>query len=218
MPVLHKYKDKEKYYVLTSINGNIVTFQLTNEGHKKLLDAGIKNEERFKRALLFDLYRTGDAFTHGTGPDKIEVVDKRQLVFDFSDDPEPESIFPSCSICNSINDLHLVEVRDKEHFAGIYCSDCRKLRSATINTSIPLPLINRNLINRIFEMNNITKSDKSLTAYRKLLDTEFANRWEEIAKSRNVKKSTTQNRLFESEDDQSSLLQLNHNAFRRTKK
>jgi hypothetical protein len=96
--------------------------------------SGIKNEERFGRALLFDLYRTGDAFTHGAGPGKLEGTDKRQLALDFADDPEPESIFPSCSVCNSINDLHLVGVKDKEHFAGIYCSDCRKIRSATINT------------------------------------------------------------------------------------
>lgn len=206
MPVLHKYRDKEKYYVLTSINSSIVTFQLTDDGHKKLLETGIKNEERFGRALLFDLYRTGDAFTHGAGPGKIEGTDKRQLVLDFTDDPEPESIFPSCSVCNSINDLHLVEVKDKEHFAGIYCSDCRKIRSATINTSIPLPLINRGLLCRVLEMNNIQKTDKSLTEYRKLLDTEFVNRWEEIAKTKSVKKSITRNRLFESEDDQGSLL------------
>lgn len=166
MPVLHKYKDKEKYYVLTSISGKIVTFQLTNEGHLKLLKSGINNDERFGRALLFDLYRTGDAFTHGAGPGKIEGVDKRQLVFDFPDDPEPESIFPSCSVCKSINDLHLVEVKDKEHFAGIYCSDCRKIRSSTINASIPLPLINRGLLSRVLEMNNIQKTDKSLTEYR----------------------------------------------------
>lgn len=206
MPVLHKYKDKEKYYVLTSIDGNIVTFQLTDDGHKKLLDAGINNEDRFGRALLFDLYRTGDAFTHGAGPEKIEGVDRRQLIFDFPDDPEPESIFPSCSVCNSINDLHLVEVKDKEHFAGIYCSDCRKIRSATVNTSVPLPLITRGLLSRVLEMNSIQKTDKSLTEYRKLLDTEFVNRWEEIAKTKSVKKSQSQNRLFYSEDDQGSLL------------
>jgi hypothetical protein len=82
MPVLNKYKGKEKYYVLTSISGKIVTFQLTNEGHLKLLEAGINNEERFGRALLFDLYRTGDAFTHGAGPGKLEGTDKRQLALD----------------------------------------------------------------------------------------------------------------------------------------
>jgi len=206
MPVLHKYKDREKYYVLTSISGKIVTFQLTDDGHKKLLEAGIKNEERFGRALLFDLYRTGDAFTHGTGPGKIEGADKRQFVFDFPDDPEPESIFPSCSVCNSINDLHLVEVKDKDHFAGIYCSECRKIRSATINTSIPLPLINRGLLSRVLDMNNIQKIDKSLTEYRKLLDTEFINRWEEIAKTNTSKQAKKQDKLFNFEDNQGKLL------------
>lgn len=206
MPVLHKYKDKEKYYVLTSINNNIVTFQLTDDGHKKLLEVGIKNGDKFGRVLLFDLYRTGDAFTHGTGPGTIEVADKRQLLFDFPDDPEPESIFPSCSVCNSINDLHLVEVRDKEHFAGIYCSECRKIRSATINTSIPLPLINRGLLSRVLEMNNIQKTDKSLTEYRKLLDTEFVNRWEEIAKTKTSEQSKKQDQLFNFEDDQGRLI------------
>jgi hypothetical protein len=206
MPVLHKYKDKEKYYVLTSISGKIVTFQLTAEGHEKLLKSGIKNEERFGRALLFDLYRTGDAFTHGAGPGKLEGTDKRQLALDFADDPEPESIFPSCSVCNSINDLHLVEVKDKDHFAGIYCSECRKIRSATINTSIPLPLINRGLLSRVLEMNNIQKTDKSLTEYRKLLDTEFINRWEEIAKTNTSKQAKKQDQLFNFEDDQGKLL------------
>lgn len=206
MPVLHKYKDREKYYVLTSISGKIVTFQLTNEGHEKLLKSGIKNEERFGRVLLFDLYRTGDAFTHGAGPGKLEGVDKRQLAFDFPDDPEPESIFPSCSVCNSINDLHLVEVKDKEHFAGLYCGDCRKIRSSTINTSIPLPLINRSLLIRVLEMNNIQKIDKSLTEYQEQLDAEFANRWEEIARAKTSMQPKKQDPLFDFDDKQGRLL------------
>ena len=152
------------------------------------------------------VYRTGDAFTHGAGPGKLEGTDKRQLALDFADDPEPESIFPSCSVCNSINDLHLVEVKDKDHFAGIYCSECRKIRSATINTSIPLPLINRGLLSRVLEMNNIQKTDKSLTEYRKLLDTEFINRWEEIAKTNTSKQAKKQDQLFNFEDDQGKLL------------
>jgi len=206
MPVLHKYKDREKYYVLTSISGKVVTFQLTADGHGKLLKSGITNEERFGRALLFDLYRTGDAFTHGAGPGKLEGTDKRQLALDFADDPEPESIFPSCSVCSSMNDLHFVEVNDKEHFAGIYCSECRKLRSATINTSVPLPLISRGLLNRVLAMNNIQKTDDSLTAYQKLLDTEFTNRWEEIAKTKASEQAKKQDQLFNFENDQGNLL------------
>lgn len=205
MPVLHKYKGREKYYILTSISGSIVTFQLTDEGHQKLLKAGIKKEDRFGRALLFDLYRTGEAFTHGTGPGKIEDTNKLQLVLDFPDDPEPESIFPVCSVCASINDLHLVEVNDKEHFLSIYCSECRKIRAATINTSIPLPLITRGLLSRVLEINNIKKSDDSVTDYQKMLDTEFASKWEEIAKTKSMDLKQ-QNQLFESEDEQGKLL------------
>lgn len=206
MPVLHKYKDREKYYVLTSISGKIVTFQLTTEGHLKLLKSGIKNEERFGRALLFYLYRTGAAFTHGAGSGKLEGTDKRQLALDFADDPEPESIFPACSVCSSINDLHLVEVNDKDHFTGLYCSECRKIRSSTINTSIPLPLINRGLLSQVLEINNIQKADASVTAYQKLLDIEFANRWEEIAKTKTSEQSKKQDQLFNFGDDQDRLL------------
>lgn len=205
MPVLHKYKDREKYYVLTSISGSIVTFQLTDEGHQKLLKAGIKKEDRFRRALLFDLYRSGDAFTHGTGPGETQKIDKNQLALDFPDDPEPESIFPACSVCSSINDLHLVEVNDKEHFASIYCSECRKIRSATINTSIPLPLINRGLLSRVLEINNIQKTDDAVTEYQKMLEAEFTSKWEEIAKTKTIH-SKQQNQLFESEDNQGKFL------------
>lgn len=205
MPVLHKYKDKEKYYVLTSISGNIVTFQLTDVGHQKLLKSGIENEDRFGRALLFDLYSTGDAFTHGAEPGKIEAVDKRQLIFDFPDDPEPESIFPSCSICFSIDDLHLVEVNENEHFASIYCNECRKTRSAAINTSMPLPLINRGLLRRILEINNIQKTDDSVNGYMKMLEAEFTSKWEEIAKTKAVGPKS-QNQLFKPEDDQGKLI------------
>ncbi len=201
MPVLHKYKDREKYYVLTSISGSIVTFQLTDEGHQKLLKAGIKKEDRSGRALLFDLYRTGEAFTHGTGQGRIEDANKLQLALDFPDDSEPESIFPACSVCTSINDLHFVEVNDKEHFASIYCSECRKIRAATINTSIPLPLINRGLLSRMLEINNIQKTDNAVTEYQKILETEFTSKWEEIAKTKPID-SKLQKQLFESEDDQ----------------
>lgn len=206
MPVLHKYKGKEKYYVLTSISGSIVTFQLTDEGHRKLLDGGLKDGDKFKRALLFDLYRTGHAYTHGEGPGKAEGIDKRQLSFDFPDDPEPESIFPSCSVCSSINDLHFVEVRDKEHFASIYCSECRKIRASTIDTSIPLPLLDRALLSRTIEMNEIEKLDDSLSEYRKQMDQEFADRWEEIAKAKADSQLKQPNALFDTEDGQGKLL------------
>ena len=96
-------------------------------------------------------------------------------------------------------------MNDKEQFASIYCGECRKIRSATINTSIPLPLINRGLLSRVLEINNIQKTDDAVTEYQKMLEAEFTSKWEEIAKIKAID-SKQKNPLFESEDDQGKLL------------
>ena len=207
MPVLHKYKDKDERYVLTSIKGNIVTFQLTVEGQKKLLSAGIIAGRTFERGLLLDLYRSGDAYTHGTGPGKEMIeVDLRQMELDFSHDPEPESMFPSCGNCSSVGDLHLVEeVKGKDHHAVILCAECRIRKSVTIDTSIPLPFVTRGILNRLLEMKNIGKIDSSVSAYKELLDKEFQGKWDALAK---IKKSGKgkQKSLFDKTDEKQKKL------------
>jgi hypothetical protein len=199
MPVLHKYKDKDEHYVLTSIKGNIITFQLTAEGQKKLLSAGILPGKTFVRGLLLDLYRSGDAYTHGTGPGKggMLEVDPRQMELDFSHDPEPESMFPSCGNCSSVGALHLVEeVKGKDHHAVILCAECRIRKAATIDTSIPLPFVTRGILNRLLEMKNIEKFDSSVSAYKELLDKEFQSKWDALAK----RKPGKQEKLFDRDD------------------
>jgi len=64
MPRLHKYRERNACYVLTAIRGAVITYQLTPDGERKLTAAGIAPGAQFQRALLLDLYRTGDAFTH----------------------------------------------------------------------------------------------------------------------------------------------------------
>ena len=205
MPVLHKYKEKDEHYILTSIKGNIVTFQLTAEGQKKLLSAGILPGKTFVRSLLLDLYRSGDAYTHGTGPGKGMVkVDPRQMELDFSHDPEPESMFPSCAGCSSMGDLHLVEeIKGEEHRAIILCADCRSSKSEKIDTSIPLPLVTRGTLNRLLEMKNIGKIDSSVSAYQELLNAEFQSKWDALAKR---KKSGKQEGLFDKADERQGKL------------
>jgi len=58
----------------------------------------------------------------------------------------------------------------------------------------------------VLEMNNIQKADASVTAYQKLLDIEFATRWEEIAKTKTSEQSKKQDQLFNFEDNQGRLL------------
>ncbi len=67
MPILHKYSKRNMYYVFTEIRGKIIAFQLTGDGERKLKSAGIFPGKTFGRALLLDLYRSGDAYTYGKG-------------------------------------------------------------------------------------------------------------------------------------------------------
>ena len=195
MPVLHQYRDSANYYILTRIKDNIITFQLTDEGLQRLQKAGISAGKKFQRAFLLDLYRDGQVFTQGTGPG--EDIDPRQttLSFDLPNDPDPEEMFPSCSACHSINDLHLVEIIKDGHKAGILCSDCRSKKITTFDTSIPLTLVTRAILNRFIAMKEITKMDTSVKAYKELLDAEFESKWDAY------KKGKTEQGVFIEVDD-----------------
>ncbi|MCX5850426.1 MAG: hypothetical protein NTW65_13440 [Deltaproteobacteria bacterium] len=202
MPVLHKYKGKNEFYALTRIEKEIVTFQLTKEGQKKLFDAGVIEGEPFLRALLLDLCRSGDAFTQGKGvkPSTLQFGEK-QMSLDFSDDPEPESMFPSCGECSSLNDLHIVEMVSKKHIVSILCSECRKKKSAQLDTSIPLPLINRGNLKQLLTIKGIKEVDKSISSFQKLLDAEFESKWKALSS-----KKLKQKLLFNNDETKGPLL------------
>ncbi len=202
MPVLHKYTGKKGSYILTSIKGNIITYQLTSEAQNKLIDAGIEPDQTFQRALLLDLISTGDAYTLGTGPGAIDPdKDIQQLQFDFADDPEPESMIPCCHVCSSAIDLHLVEIKSVISEASILCPKCRTKKSGMIDTSIPLSLASRALLNRLLREKAMEKLDDSVIAYQELLNTEFQSKWETLRKSKPAQK-----RLFEKDDDKQKTL------------
>jgi hypothetical protein len=194
MPVLHKYRKGNVYYVFTEIQGKIIAFKLTHDGERRLKSAGIFPGKTFGRGLLLDLYRSGDAFTYGKGLDPIEQrIEPRQLEFDFLRDPDPESLFPLCSICSSPDDLHLVEIRESSHYASLLCNDCRRNRPGAIDTSIPLSLMTRPILKRFFEMKQIEKKDSSVLNYQALLDAEFKEEWDALKKRKRPK----QEKLFD---------------------
>lgn len=197
MPVLHRYKKGNLYYVFTEINGKIITFKLTGDGETKLKSAGILPGKTFGRAILLDLYRSGDAYTYGKGLDPLgEKVEPHQLEFDFLKDPEPESLFPLCAICSSPDDLHLVEVKDQNHYASLLCTDCRMNQRGSIDTSIPLSLVTRPTLKRLLEMKRIEKRDSSVSNYQSLLDKEFKDNWDALTKRKRGK----QEKLFNTRD------------------
>ena len=194
MPVLHRYNKRNVYYVFTEISGKIIAFQLTHEGERKLKSAGIFPGKTFGRALLLDLYRSGDAYTYGRGLERVEQqFEPRQMEFDFAKDPEPESLFPLCGICSSPDDLHLVEIKGQNHYASLLCGDCRANQRGSIDTSIPLTLMTRTMLKQLLEMKGIEKRDSSVSNYQSLLDAEFKSSWDALKK----KKTTKQKKLFE---------------------
>ena len=196
MPVLHKYKKGNIYFVFTEIQGKIIAFKLTHDGERRLKSAGIFPGKTFGRAILLDLYRSGDAYTSGKGLDRVEQrIEPHQLQFDFSKDPEPESLFPLCAICSSPDDLHLVEIKENNHYASLLCNDCRMSQRGSIDTSMPLSLVTRPILRRFLEVKHIEKRDSSVTNYQSLLDAEFKDRWDALKK----RKKPKQEKLFETE-------------------
>jgi len=207
MPILHKYQDKSGWFVRTAIQNAIITFQLTATGAKRLLEAGVKDGSRFRRAILFGLYRTGDAYTHGTGPGVIEPYKRGQLEIDFSNDPEPETIFPRCSSCGSLSDLHFVEIaKEKRHYAGLYCSECRKKSGELIDTSIPLPVVTRGVLAKVLELKGISELDESATTFRKSLDKAFNEKWDRLTARKIQDRKGSQEALFKTDTKQKKLI------------
>jgi len=194
MPRLHKFVRQDGYYVLTSISGSVITYRISPEGERKLAEAGIIAGQTFDRALLLDLYRTGDAFAPGN--EFPEAVEANQLEMDFAGDPNPESAFPVCDGCRSPEDLHLTISGDATAWrAQLRCSACRQAGSA-VDASVPLALMNRTMLGRLFTFRVPSERSENVRRYEALLDAEFASRWEAVRKQRQA----SQSQLFGDEE------------------
>lgn len=184
MPRLHKYRNRNACYVLTAIGGKVITYQLTPEGEKKLTAAGIACGQKFHRALLLDLYRTGDAYTGGSG---AEDPLANQIELDFTNDPDPETAFPACDVCNSVNDLHLtISGKPEDLIAQLQCAACRNLPAARPDTSIPVALLSRPTLTRLFELKPVGGKGRNVKQFEELLRSEFESKWAALRKQRGV--------------------------------
>jgi hypothetical protein len=194
MPRLHKYRDHNAFYVLTSIRGNVITYQLTAEGERKLLAAGIAAGQQFHRAILLDLYRTGDAFTRGRGADDPALAAAGQTEMDFSNDPDPETAFPSCEVCRSVNDLHLTLTGSAgDLVAQLQCAACCALPAARPDTIIPVGLLSRPILSRLFQIKPVSHKGPGVKQFEELLRAEFESKWEALRK----RHGTSQESLFD---------------------
>ena len=188
MPRLHKYRNRNACYVLTAIGGSVITYQLTPDGEKKLATAGIVCGQQFHRALLLDLYRNGDAYTGSSGADDPLAS---QMEMDFANDPDPETAFPACDVCKSVNDLHLaLSGKPEELIAQLQCATCRATPAARPDTSIPVALLSRPILSRLFQLKFVTHKGPNGKQFEELLRTEFESKWEALRKQRGVSQAS----------------------------
>lgn len=177
MPVLHKYKIKKEFYILTRLSGTIITFQVSAEGRSKLAAVGVEEGQQFGRSLLLELCRSGDAYTRVSMPD-IDLSGWTETTLDFSDDPVPESSVPVCAACGSAYGLHLVSIIDgaQSGFLSIRCVDCCFRQRQQVGLCIPAPALTRPFMKRVMGLCGVEELDASANAYLDLLERSYLDR------------------------------------------
>ena len=178
MPVLHTYRSKEGYYILAGVNGRIVTYRLSAEGACRLQDNGINDNEKFSWQVLLELIRLGDAYTSNASNDDEDLSGWTQLGLLFNiqeNEPTSSDLVPLCS-CGSMESLHIAELADSKT-ASLLCGECRKSRRDMIDTSVPIYMITTPPgLDHLLERSKLIPDD-SVTAYRDLLNTSLAVKW-----------------------------------------
>ena len=205
MPVLHTYRSKEGHYVLAGVTGRIVTYRLSSDGARRLQDSSINDGDKFSWTMLLELIRQGDAYTGNTGADDEDLSGWTQLGLLFNipeHEPTPAESVPLCG-CGSMEGLHIAELSASK-IAFLLCDECRKTRRDQIDASVPIHLINTpSALDHLLERSGL-RPDDSVAAYRKLLDSSHAAKWESKVR---LKGKSVQAGLFkEPEKEQQSLL------------
>ncbi|OPX95463.1 MAG: hypothetical protein A4E58_02107 [Syntrophorhabdus sp. PtaB.Bin006] len=189
MPTLYKYKDYSGFYILTKIRNNFVTYQLTLEGRRRLGSLGVKPGEVFSRNILLGLIAFGEAYTQRSGTRESPGV-QPPLFPDLPDEQGCWAEIPTCADCSSPNDLHFAELVGEKHQATLLCFTCREKKQSSIDTSVPLPLVTRDLLGRILAMKHITGKDRSVENYQKILNMKFEEKWDRLAEVKRLSHGT----------------------------
>ena len=125
MPVLHKHKDRNGYYIAATFKGNSVTYQLKDSGFQKLKTLCLGDKGKFPEWILDGLKLDKEVFT--VNPSKIiREEDIRAQKFPFADEVKNGGGFPVCDHCSLVKNLHfVVHVGSEKRKTGeLCCTDC----------------------------------------------------------------------------------------------
>ena len=191
MPVFYPRTDGSGFYAKASIQGSIVTFQLTDRGAARLREAGIEPGGKFPLRLLLALYRPGDAFTlkGGTGP-KGGYTEAEQFVFGFEENRAAEPFFPVCAVSGAQDDLHLVVSEEAGSPVARWIGpEARAALAGRTLLSLPLPLVTLEALARLEALGKLPAGSEAVRAWRQWLADDLGAEWEKFRRARAKKQA-----------------------------
>jgi hypothetical protein len=186
MPVLKSYRNTDGHYILASVRGSLITFQLTSRGYDRLCELGIKDGARFHLGLLADLTREGHAYTGGRGSTYHEA-EQFEFTFDTAESKESESMFPACKVTGRFDDLHLVAFKDGGQLgAQLLTPEAVSSITGNIQLSVPITLLNLTALDWLEQSGHLPEPSEVTQTLRDWFRKEASAEWERLRKSRNT--------------------------------
>ena len=186
MPVLKSYSSSSGYYILASVRGSVITFQLNDNGFKRLADVGVGVGDRFGLKLLADLTRQGDAFTRKNGTSYHEA-EQFEFTFDITESKESEDLFPVCALTGEFADLHLVAHRDGEDIRAILLAPVGMAQfEVKIQLSVPLSILTSPVLDSLEISGHLPHGCQVVESLRQWFRKEVSAEWGRLRRNRNA--------------------------------
>jgi hypothetical protein len=186
MPVLKSYRKSAGHYILASVRGSVITFQLTDRGHSRLLGIGIEDGDHFHLSLLADLTRDGDAYTGGRGSARHEA-EQFEFQFDTTESKESEVLFPACKVTGRFDDLHLVTSENGEGMSALLLTpEAISSVAGTIRLSVPITILNLEALGSLELTGHLPEACDVTRDLRDWFRKEASTEWEKIKNARRV--------------------------------
>ena len=90
MPRLHRKLINGRFYVLASVQGRVVTYQLKPDLHQRFCREGRKDGDYIDQAEVIRLAQTGELYTKGLAP--LVAAPHPELVFPQEDPPADSTV------------------------------------------------------------------------------------------------------------------------------
>ena len=99
--------------------------------------------------------------------------------------------FPACDDCRSVNNLHLTISGSVENLAAqLQCAACRAKPTGAVDTSIPVMLLSRPILSRLFQVKPVAQNGRNVTQFEASLLAEFESKWEALRKRRRASQTS----------------------------